>query len=115
MQQMDEYRRTAEFVDVVAGEPGQVHTVYRFPNTEEGHGRAVEYRNAYNESLREAMKIPKADLELERPDWHQRREEYDRAEKVESYRYNQAGLSYVHPPKLIGPGDPMPTDYPHDF
>lgn len=115
MQQMDEYRRTAEFVDVVAGEPGQVHTVYRFPNTEHGHGRAVEYRNAYNESLREAMGIPKADLELEGPDWHQRRDEYDRAEKVELYRYNQAGLSYVHPPKPVGPNDPMPTDYPHEF
>jgi hypothetical protein len=114
MQQMDEHRRMAEFVDVVAGEPGQVHTVYRFPNTEHGHGRAVEYRNAYNVNLRRAMGVTDADLELEKPSHPERPDEYERAMKVESYYDESARLSYVHPPKLIANDAPLPTDYPHD-
>lgn len=115
MNQMDEYRRTAPYVDVTAGDREMESTVYRFPNDEAGHARAVEYRNAYNASLRAGMGITDADLELEKPDWGQRPGEYERAELVSMYRSESAGLSYVHPPKLVANDVPLPTDYPHDY
>lgn len=115
MNQMDEYRSTAPYVDVTAGSEDMRHTVYRFPNDETGHARAVEYRNAYNKSLRAAMNIPEADLELESPDYSQRPGEYDRAMQVAMYRSESAGLSYVHTPEVIGNEAPLPTDYPHEF
>lgn len=111
----DEYRRTAEFVDVVTGDQEMRNAVYRFPNDEAGHGRAVEYRNAYNKSLLEGMGIPEADLELEGPNWNSRRGEYDRAMQVQTYYSESAGLSYVHPPKLVANDAPLPTDYPHEY
>lgn len=113
--ELDEYRRTAEFVEVVAGAYDMEHTVYRFPNDEIGHGRAVEYRNAYNADLRRAMGITDADLELDKPNHPERPDEYDRAMRVESYYDDSARLSYVHPPKLIANDAPLPTDYPHDY
>lgn len=119
MSTLDEQRKNAHFVDVTAPLSGwddaASFTLYRFPNDETGHGRAVEYRNAYNESLRQAMGLSKDDLELERPDYGLRPEEYDRALKAEQYRDHTAGLSYPREPKFIGNSDPMPTDYPHDF
>lgn len=112
---MDEYRRSAQFVDVVTGDREMRDTLYRFPNDELGHSRAIEYRNAYNADLRKAMGVTDADLALKQPDHQARPHEYDRAMLVETFRDASAGLSYVHPPKLIGNDDPMPTDYPHDF
>jgi hypothetical protein len=113
---MDEYRRSAPYVDVVGGNDDTGETVrYRFPNTERGHGRAVEYRNAFNADLRRCMGVTDADLELERPDWGLRPGEYERAMLVESYRDHSAGLRYIHLPPIISDGDPLPTDYPHEY
>lgn len=120
MSTLEERRQEAKFVDVVApfsgwdGDDGHF-TIYRFPNDKIGNGRAVEYRNAYNESLRKATGIPQADLELERPDWKLRPDEYDRAMKAEQYRYHTAALRYPETERFVGNDDPMPTDYPHDF
>lgn len=114
MGNMDEYRRTAEFVDVVAGDREMSSTLYRFPNDEAGHARAVEYRNAFNTDLRKAMGITDDDLELDKADWPNRPEEYDRAMKIEEYYGDSAGLAYVHPPKLVANDAPLPTDYPHE-
>jgi len=116
---LEERRREAKFVDVTVPmsgwDDGSTHTVYRFPNDEIGHGRAVEYRNAYNLSLRQAMGLTEADLELERPDYGQRPEEYERALKAEQYRDHTAGLSYPRVQRFVSNDDPLPTDYPHDF
>lgn len=115
MDNISELRKKAQFVDVVAGESDTASTVYRFPNDETGHGRAVQYRNAYNRSLLAGLGLTDTDLELERPDWNLRRDEYDRAMLVEQFRYNAAGLSYVLLPPVVGNNDPLPDDYPHDF
>ncbi len=120
MSTLDERRQSARFVDVTIPMSGwddsEPFTLYRFPNDQIGHGRAVEYRNAYNKVLREAMGVSEADLELERPDWGQRPDEYDRALKVEQYQDKSAGLNYPETEeKFVGNDDPMPTDYPHDF
>lgn len=119
MSTLDEKRRTARFVDVTTPlsgwDDGGTITVYRFPNDETGHGRAVEYRNAYNESLRVAMGVSNADLELEPPDFGQRPDEYERALKAAQYRDHMAGLSYPEVKRFVGNDDPMPTDYPHEF
>ena len=120
MSTLDERRQAAKFVDVVTpvsgwdGDDGKI-TVYRFPNDETGHGRAVVYRNAYNESLRQAMGVSKEDLELESPDWGQRPDEYDRAMQARQYFDHTASLSYPETKRFVGNDDPMPTDYPHDF
>lgn len=111
---MDDWRREAAFVDVVTSTCEDEQTLYRFPNDKIGHSRAVGYRNAYNAVLRKAMGITDADLALSHPD-RARPHEYDRAMLAETYRDASAGLSYIHPPKLVGNDDPMPTDYPHDF
>lgn len=113
--EQDEYRSTAEFVDVVAGDREMERVLYRFPNDETGHRRAVDYRNAYNNDLWRAMGLTDADRELDKPNWGERPNEYDRAMKVEMYYADCAGLSYVHPPKLIANDAPLPTDYPHDY
>jgi hypothetical protein len=116
---LEERRQSAKFVDVVIPMSGwdddSTFTVYRFPNDETGHGRAVEYRNAFNESLRKAMGVSEADLELERPDWGQRPNEYDRALKVEQYRDKTAGLAYPETKRFVSNDAPLPTDYPHDY
>lgn len=120
MSRLDEQRKNAKFVDVVApfsgwdGDDGHF-VIYRFPNDEIGHGRAVEYRNAYNESLRKAVDIPSGDLDLESPDWSKRPDEYQRALRVERYRLNTAGLRYPEAERFVGNDDPMPTDYPHNY
>lgn len=119
MDTLEERRQNAKFVDVQIPMSGwddsEGMTLYRFPNDETGHGRAVEYRNAYNESMRKAMGLTKADLELERPDWGLRPDEYERAQKVENYRDRTAGLHYPRTKNFVGNGDPMPTDYPHEY
>ena len=121
MSTLEERRReAAKFVDVVTpfsawDDDDGKFTVYRFPNDETGHSRAVEYRNAYNESLQKAMGVSEADLELERPDWGQRPDEHDRAVKVERYRDRTAGLSYPDVKRFVANDMPLPTDYPHDY
>lgn len=119
METLDERRRHACFVNVTVpasgwGDGDRI-TVYRFPNDETGHARAVRYRNAYNKSLREAIGVTDADLELSQPDYSQRPGEYDRALMAEQYRDHVATLDYPQEPRLIGNGDPLPTDYPHGF
>lgn len=120
MSTLEERRKAARFVDVVApvsgwdGGDGEV-TVYRFPNDETGHSRAVQYRNAYNKSLREAVEIPEADLELESPNYTLRPDEYQQALRVERYRLNTAALSYPEEKRFVSNDDPMPTDYPHGY
>jgi hypothetical protein len=119
MKSLEEQRREANFVDVVTpltgwDEDGHL-TVYRFPNDETGHGRAVQYRNAFNESLRVAMDLTRENLEIEAPDHINRRAEYEMALRVEQYRDHMAHLDYVEEKKVVGNDDPMPTDYPHDF
>lgn len=115
MKLTDEYRRTAQYVDVTAGSYDMEHTIHRFPNDETGHARAVEYRNAYNADMRRAMGISEADLELEGPDHDARPGEYERAMHVQMYREESAGLSYVHLPEVVPNDAPLPTDYPHDY
>jgi hypothetical protein len=119
MNRLEKQRQEANFVDVVeplsSWDYAENVTVYRFPNDETGHGRAVDYRNAYNESLREAIGVTDADLELQPPDSGQRPGEFDRACKAERYRDHMAHLEYVKEENVIGNDDPMPTDYPHDF
>lgn len=115
MNAMEDWERTAPHVDVATWEGDVKSPVYRFPNDETGHGRAVEYRNAFNESLRVAMGLTKENLETENPDHINRPGEYEMALRVEQYRDHMAALSYAHPPRLVGNGDPMPTNYPHDF
>lgn len=110
-----ELRETAEHVDVTTWSDDAKHIIHRFPNDREGHGRAVQYRNAFNASLRKAMGVTDADLELERADFNQRPGEYERALLAEMYREHTAALTYVAPVPVVGNADPLPTDYPHDF
>jgi hypothetical protein len=111
---IEKLRQEAKFVDVTTWSDEIEYALFRFPNDEIGHARAVEYRNAYNASLKTAMGITDDDLELQSPDWNQRPEEYDQAMHAELYRLRTAGLSYYVGPQVIGNDDPMPTDYPHD-
>lgn len=118
MKTLEERHREAKFVDVeipVSGwDDGGSTTLYRFPNDETGHSRAVRYRNAYNLSLREAMGVAEADLELGHPEFGNPGE-YDRALKAERYRDHRAILAYPQELRFVGNDDPMPTDYPHNF
>jgi hypothetical protein len=112
---MSEQQGEINLFVVRAGSYDEMHTVYRFSGTERGKARANEYAEAFNESLRKAMGLTKAELELATPDHRQRPEEYQRALIAEAYRAHSALVVTRTEVAVIGDDDPMPTDYPHDF
>ena len=104
-----------EFYDVFAGSGDTRGRVERFRSTERGFLRAKEYARNYNESLREAMRVPLADLELERCDWLARPDEYERAMQVELYREHTASVIGVTGIPVNEDDAPLPDSYPHEF
>lgn len=105
--------RAADFYDVYAGSD-RPHRVYRFPGTEKGFLRAKEYARNYNKSLRQAMGLTEADLEIETWDGNQP-DQYEKAMAVESYRDHAASVHGEDAVPVIRDNAPLPTDYPHDF
>jgi len=108
-------QRSSDFYDVMAGGGEMRGRVLRFAGTERGFLRAKTYTREFNESLRKAMGIPTADLELEGPDFGRRPGEYDRAMRVLQYRENSADVLPVLSVPVVGDDDPMPIDYPHEY
>lgn len=105
---------SADFYDVCDGLSMRSH-LYRFTGTEEGFLRAKTYVRNYNESLRQAMEIPLADLELDKPDYLDRPDEYERAMRVQLYLEHCAVVRGADAIPVIADDEPLPTDYPHDF
>jgi hypothetical protein len=108
--------RPADFYDVCARQEGVRSQVFRFEGTEQGFLRAKKYARDYNKSLRDAMGLTEVDLETEissldfnRPD------QYEKALTIESYRDHSASVRPAYEIPVIKDGDPLPTDYPHDF
>lgn len=108
--------KPADFYDVYAGPEDMRGRVYRFEGTEQGFLRAKKYTRNYNESLRKAMGLTEADLETEvnRLDFN-RPDQYEKALAIESYRDHSATVCSAYQVPVVRDGDPMPTDYPHDF
>lgn len=108
--------KPVDFYDVYAGREDARGRVFRFAGTEQGFLRAKKYTRAYNESLRQAMGLTEADLETEisRVDLNQPAQ-YEKVLKIESYRDRSATVHPAYEIPVIKDGDPLPTDYPHDF
>jgi hypothetical protein len=108
--------RPADFYDVYAGPEELRGRVFRFTGTKEGFLRAKKYARDYNESLRTAMGLTEDDLglKIENVDLNNP-EQYEKAQTVESYWDHSASVRTGHEIPVIGDGDPMPTEYPHDF
>lgn len=103
-----------DFYEVRADVYEMNHVVKRFVGTPKGKARAEEYAEKFNAALRGAMGLSPKDMEVQKPDFHQRPEQYDLASKVEMYYDQSASVSPRHGFEIIGDDDPMPTDYPYD-
>lgn len=108
--------KTADFYDVYAGSEDMRGRVYRFEGTEQGFLRAKSYSRKYNESLRDAMGLTEADLDMKADATDLNNpEQYETLQKVESYYDHSASVRSGHRIPVVKDGDPLPTDYPHDF